>query len=134
MFTNSQNTMLSCVYQSNINIKWLQEILQQLDGDYSNCAVKYFGRLEARDYSKCAIKIPLCLGALSVRASNHRSPRSSLSTIPYSRKNQRPTRKFLLRWTAKQITAVSVPYCTSENENLLLFIGLCMPSIFSSIN
>ena len=32
------------------------------------------------------------------------------------------------------ITVVSVPYCTSENENLLLCIELCMPGVISSIN
>ena len=40
MIGSSQNIILSCVYQSNISIKWLQEILQQLDGDYSACAMK----------------------------------------------------------------------------------------------
>ena len=40
----SSNLILSCVYRSNISIKWLQEILQQLDGD---------------DYGECAIKIAL---------------------------------------------------------------------------
>ena len=40
MFKNSQNIILSCVYRFNISIKWLQEILQQLDGDYSGCTMK----------------------------------------------------------------------------------------------
>ena len=41
MFRNSQNIILSCVSRSNISIKWLQEILQQLDGDgYDECAMK----------------------------------------------------------------------------------------------
>ena len=41
MFRNSQNIILSGVYRSNISIKWLQEILQQLDGDdYGECAMK----------------------------------------------------------------------------------------------
>ena len=41
MFSSSQNIMLNCVYRSNISIKWLQEILQQLDGDdYGECAMK----------------------------------------------------------------------------------------------
>ena len=40
MFRNSQNIILSCVYRSNISIKWLQEILQQLDRDYGECAMK----------------------------------------------------------------------------------------------
>ena len=40
MFRNSQNIILSCVYRSNISLKWLQEILQQLDGDDDECAIK----------------------------------------------------------------------------------------------
>ena len=40
IFENSQNTVLNCVYQSNVSIKWLQKILQQLDGDYGECAIK----------------------------------------------------------------------------------------------
>ena len=32
--------ILSCVYRYNISMKWLQEILQQLDGDYGECAMK----------------------------------------------------------------------------------------------
>ena len=40
MFGNSQNTILSCVYQYNISIKGRQEFFQQLDGDYSECAMK----------------------------------------------------------------------------------------------
>ena len=40
MFRNSQNIILSCVYRSNISITWLQEILQQLDGDCGKCAMK----------------------------------------------------------------------------------------------
>ena len=41
MFRNSQNIILSCVYRSNISIKWLQEVLQQLDGDdYGECTMK----------------------------------------------------------------------------------------------
>ena len=41
MFGNSQNTILSCIYQSNISIKWLREILQQLVAiNYSKCAMK----------------------------------------------------------------------------------------------
>ena len=41
MFENSQNTILSCVYQSNISIKGLREILQQLVAiNYSKCAMK----------------------------------------------------------------------------------------------
>ena len=40
IFGNSQNAVLICVYQSNISIKWLQEILQQLDGDYGEYAMK----------------------------------------------------------------------------------------------
>ena len=40
MFRNSQNIILSCVHHSNISMKWLQEILQQLDGDdYGECAL-----------------------------------------------------------------------------------------------
>ena len=40
MFRNSQNVIFSCVYRSNISINWLQEILQQLDGDdYGECAM-----------------------------------------------------------------------------------------------
>ena len=39
MFRNSQNIILNCVYRFNISIKWLQEILQQRDGDYSGCAL-----------------------------------------------------------------------------------------------
>ena len=42
MFRNSQNIILSCVHRSNISIKWLQEILQQLDGDdYGECDMKF---------------------------------------------------------------------------------------------
>ena len=40
MFRNCQNVILSCVYRSNISIKCLQENLQQLDGDYGECARK----------------------------------------------------------------------------------------------
>ena len=41
MIRNSQNIILICVYRSNISMKWLQEILQQLDGDdYGECAMK----------------------------------------------------------------------------------------------
>ena len=40
MFRNSQNIILSCVCRSNHSIRWLQEILQQLDGDYGECAMK----------------------------------------------------------------------------------------------
>ena len=40
MFRSSQYVILSCVYRSNIGIKWLQEIQQQLDGDYGECAMK----------------------------------------------------------------------------------------------
>ena len=41
MFRNSQTIILTCVYRSNISIKWLQEILQQLDGDDNGeCAMK----------------------------------------------------------------------------------------------
>ena len=37
---NSQIIILSCVYRSNISVKWLQEILEQLDGDYKECAMR----------------------------------------------------------------------------------------------
>ena len=37
MFRNSQNVVLSCVYRTNISLKWLQEILQQ---HYGECAMK----------------------------------------------------------------------------------------------
>ena len=40
MFRKSKNLILSCVYRSNISIKRLQENLQQLDGDYGECAMK----------------------------------------------------------------------------------------------
>ena len=40
MFRNSPNIISNCVYQSSISIKWLQEILQQLDGDYGECTMK----------------------------------------------------------------------------------------------
>ena len=40
MFGNSQNTILSLVCQSDISIRWPQEIFQRLDGDYSECAMK----------------------------------------------------------------------------------------------
>ena len=40
MFRNSPNIISNCVYRSNISIKWLQEILQQLDGDYGECTIK----------------------------------------------------------------------------------------------
>ena len=40
MFRNSPNIISNCVYRSNISIKWLQEILQQLDGDYGECTMK----------------------------------------------------------------------------------------------
>ena len=40
MFRNSQNIISSRVYLSNGSIKWLQEILQQLDGDYGECTMK----------------------------------------------------------------------------------------------
>ena len=40
MFRNSPNIISNCVYRSSISIKWLQEILQQLDGDYGECTMK----------------------------------------------------------------------------------------------
>ena len=40
MLGNSQNTISSCVYQSNISIKWLQENSATARGDYSKCAMK----------------------------------------------------------------------------------------------
>ena len=76
-----------------------------------------------------------------MRTSNHRSLRSSLSTVPYSSKIQWPTRYFVLSCAAKQITAVSVPYCVSKNDNLLLHhnsqiicIEVCMRGTIFSIN
>ena len=74
MFRNSQNIILSCVYRSNIGIKWLQEILQQLDGD---------------DYGECSMKIAQ-VARVGHRAGMQFSlvPLSSISTLPYSRKIQ----------------------------------------------
>ena len=40
MFRSSPNIISNCVYRSHISIKWLQEILQQLDGDYGECTMK----------------------------------------------------------------------------------------------
>ena len=40
MFGNSRNIILSCLYRSNISVKWIQEILQQHDGDYSECVMR----------------------------------------------------------------------------------------------
>ena len=40
IFRNYKNIILSCVFRYNISIKWLHEILQQLDGDYGECAMK----------------------------------------------------------------------------------------------
>ena len=72
MFRNSQNAILSCVHQALSLVSTGYEKIQ---------------RFEAEDYSECAIRIALCLGAPSVRTSNHRSLRC-LSTVPYSRKIQ----------------------------------------------
>ena len=95
MFRNSQNTVLSCVYQALSLVSIGYEKIQ---------------RFEARDYSECAIRIALCLGAPSVRTSNHRSLRSSLFTVPYSRK---------IQWHFKISTDLSVRMRT--NQSLLFY-------------
>ena len=93
MFGNSQNIILRCVYRSNISIKWLQEILQQLDGDYSGCAMKIalVAWVDHRAGMQCSL-----------------APLSSLSTVPYSRNIQWPTRNFLLPCAASTCTQA---YC-----------------------
>ena len=51
MFMNSQNVVLSCVYRTNISLKWLQEILQQ---HYGECAMK-IARVGHRAGTQCSL-------------------------------------------------------------------------------
>ena len=88
MFGNYQSTILSYVCQSNISINWLQEILQQLEGDYSKCTMKLLYSPRGKRLQRVRNKNTLRLGAPSVRQSSLASFFSSLSTVPYSRKIQ----------------------------------------------